>query len=162
MAADSPIPIRARPAHFPATETHNRATIYFVTVCTDRRRPVLASDAGHGVLISAWRKATWFSVGRYVIMPNHVHLFCSPAQFPPESLARWVSFWKSDAARRWPAISEGKLWQRDFWDTQLRESDSYHGKWLYVENNPVRAGLVASAADWKYQGELNVLRWHDR
>jgi hypothetical protein len=29
-------------------------------------------------------------------------------------------------------------------------------------NNPVRHGYVAHAEDWPYQGELNVLQWHDR
>jgi hypothetical protein len=32
-------------------------------------------------------------------------------------------------------------------------------KWSYVRENPVRAGLVARAEDWPYQGELNVLDW---
>jgi len=30
-------------------------------------------------------------------------------------------------------------------------------KWLYVRENPVRAGLVRSAEDWPYAGELNDL-----
>jgi len=31
-----------------------------------------------------------------------------------------------------------------------------------VKNNPVRHGHVACAEDWPYQGELNILEWHDR
>jgi len=27
--------------------------------------------------------------------------------------------------------------------------------------NPVKAGLVARWEGWPYQGELNVLRWHE-
>ncbi len=54
--------------------------------------------------------------------------------------------------------SEGtKLWQRAFWDTQLRNSDSYSTKWDYIRNNPVRHGLVEDAGAWPYQGELNFL-----
>jgi hypothetical protein len=30
-----------------------------------------------------------------------------------------------------------------------------------VVNNPVRHGYVAHGEDWPYQGELNVLLWHD-
>ncbi|PYJ59756.1 MAG: hypothetical protein DME74_11770 [Verrucomicrobia bacterium] len=52
-------------------------------------------------------------------------------------------------------------WQRDFWDRQLRRGESYAEKWKYVENNPVRHGHVQRAEDWLYQGELNVLHWHD-
>lgn len=37
------------------------------------------------------------------------------------------------------------LWQRDFWDTQLRCVESYSAKWDNVRHNPVRAGLVTKA-----------------
>src|SRR6266566_2545894 len=50
----------------------------------------------------------------------------------------------------------GSIWQREFWDRQLRRAESYEEKWQYVKNNPVRV------EDWPYQGEVNVLEWHDR
>jgi len=152
---------RRRPAHFPGQEAGNRSTLFFVTVCTHDRRPVLANAAGHAALLDAWAKARWCYVGRYVIMPDHVHLFCAPAAHPPESLARWVACWKSIVARNWPDAGIEKLWQRDFWDTQLRRGDSYSAKWEYVRSNPVRAGLVAMSEEWPYQGEVRQFMWHD-
>ena len=53
------------------------------------------------------------------------------------------------------------IWQRGFWDYQLRSGDSYHNRWQYVRDNPVRDELVGNADDWPYQGELNVLHWHE-
>lgn len=53
------------------------------------------------------------------------------------------------------------VWQRDYWDRQLRSGESYSEKWAYVRANPVRAGLVARPEGWPYQGEMCVLRWHD-
>jgi hypothetical protein len=50
-------------------------------------------------------------------------------------------------------------WQSGHWDRQLRRAESYEGKWAYVIDNPVRAGLVATAAEWPYAGELHVLNW---
>jgi putative transposase len=94
-----------------------------------------------------------------MIMPDHIHLFCAPGEFPPIPLAPWVKFWKSQAARFWPEKGDAPVWQRDFWDTQLRRGDNYTEKWHYVVSNAVRAGLVQRAEDWPYQGELNVLRW---
>ena len=66
-----------------------------------------------------------------------------------------------DAQQRVPPRNP-PLWQRDCWDRQLRTGESYTQKWEYVRNNPVRKGLVANADDWPYQGELNVLEWHER
>jgi REP element-mobilizing transposase RayT len=69
----------------------------------------------------------------------------------------WVRYWKSLASRRWPVPGQQPIWQRDFWDTELRNDDSYEAKWEYVRNNPVRRGLCTSPEAWPYFGELNVL-----
>ena len=70
-----------------------------------------------------------------------------------------MEYWRNAVTRAWPVTADKPLWQRDCWDRQLRQGDSYSEKWEYVRNNPVRAGLVARADDWPHQGELNVLRW---
>ena len=146
----------------PVFESGNQAVIVFVTVCTKGRRPVLANDTIHTLLREAWIDAQLWRVGRYVIMPDHLHLFAAPATIPPEPLRKWTSYWKSCAARKWPESGPSPVWQTDVWDTQLRASESYASKWTYVRENPVRSGLVRDVDDWPYQGELNVLRWHDR
>jgi putative transposase len=92
-------------------------------------------------------------------MPDHVHLFCAPGEEPPTPIRSWVKFWKSHAARGWPHQEHAPVWQRDFWDTQLRRGESYTEKWDYVVDNAVRARLVERPEQWPYQGELNVLRW---
>ena len=115
----------------------------------------------HALLLAAWREANWFSVGRYVVMPDHVHLFCSPAVNPPEPLVRWTTYWKSLVARRSPDGEGARLWQRNIWDVQLRRGEDYGEKWHYVFHNPVRAGLVDRPEAWPYHGELETLRWHD-
>ena len=96
-----------------------------------------------------------------MLMPDHVHLFCAPGIMDYPALGNWVSFWKSIAASIWPDHTVGKVWQKDFWDTQLRRGDSYAEKWEYVRMNPVRKELVRESADWPFQGEMNQLAWHD-
>ncbi|CAN5710090.1 hypothetical protein BH20VER1_BH20VER1_23860 [soil metagenome] len=119
---------------------------------------MLASPVAHDVLVSAWTVATAWLVGRYVIMPDHVHLFCSPGGLDAPLLERWMKYWKSSATK---LLGEpgGTVWQRHHWDRQLRRGQSYSEKWEYVCNNPVRHRLVSNAAEWPYQGELNQLRW---
>ena len=94
-------------------------------------------------------------VGRYVIMPDHIHLFCSPATQDAVGVAQWVTYWKRLVSQQLPKLQP--MWQRDCWDTQLRHHESYSEKWEYVGNNPVRAGLAAVADDWPYQGIVNHL-----
>ena len=81
-----PRPERKKPAHFPTVEVGFGSIIIFLTVCTDRRRPLLANNQAAGLIITAWQAANFWRVGRYVIMPDHVHLFCAPNTFPPQPL----------------------------------------------------------------------------
>ena len=67
-----------------------------------------------------------------------------------------------DARERVSPVRNPSLFQRECWDTQLRKGDSYAVKWEYVRNNPVCRGLVDNVDAWPYQGEMNVLEWHDR
>jgi putative transposase len=150
---------RKHPAHHPTLERHNRPIIVFVSVCTKDRRKILANQTIHHWLREAWQVNTSWLVGKYIIMPDHIHFFCAPGEREAIGVAEWTKFWKSHAARFWPYASQAPVWQRECWDTQLRNHESYGDKWQYVAQNPVRAGLVQAAEEWPYQGELNILRW---
>ncbi len=102
---------------------------------------------------SEWR------IGRYVIMPDHVHFFAGPVADDGKPLSLFMGSWKRRTSRRlrqhWPEFR----WQPEFFDHLLRSSESYEQKWEYVRANPVRAKLVERAEEWPYQGEMNILRW---
>jgi putative transposase len=149
---------RHHPIHLSPLEAHNRPVIIFVTCCSAKKLPVLASRLAHESILTAWSAASMWLVGRYVVMPNHVHMFCAPNGVDAPSLDRWMRYWKSRAIVAMGKRS-GDLWQRHHWDRQLRSGDSYGEKWEYVRNNPVRHSYVANADDWPYSGELNELRW---
>lgn len=200
-------PSQHRPAHHPAVESGNRAVLVFVTVCTRNRQAVLANPHMHAALRHAWTTARDWWVGRYVVMPDHVHFLCAPGRCDYPALSKWMAYWKSLVVRMekgfgplaggmapspsdaggpggtgpsrgmangpggtGPSTGFGGTastpsllaWQRDYWDRQLRNGESYGEKWAYVRTNPVRAGLVERPEDWLYQGEMNELRWHDR
>ncbi|HKI16645.1 MAG TPA: hypothetical protein VKA15_02140 [Isosphaeraceae bacterium] len=133
-----------------------RPTIVFVTVSTKSRLSWLASVENHVALRSVWEEATAWLVGRYVLTPDHLHLFAAPGR-TEIPLDNWVRYWKSRITRM--NYRPTQEWQSNHWDTRLRSGESYEEKWWYVRNNPVRAGLVSNADTWPYQGELNVLPW---
>jgi len=146
--------------HLAPLEIGNQPILQYVTTNVDKRRPLLAKQDAMDVLLAAWKRADHWLVGRFVIMPDHLHLFCAPV-VNSTSLKQWMAFWRSDATRRWPRADEKPIWQRDFFDRQLRCGESYTQKWMYVWENPVRAGLVSDAEDWPWKGELNNLQWHE-
>ncbi len=153
------LPKRRHPAHPAVLQIWDRPSIVFVTVCTRGRKPLLARHEVLVLLRAVWRDSNDWLVGRFVIMPDHIHLFCGPARLDSPPVGNWVRYWKSLATRRWPWPEERPIWQSDFWDRQLRHGESYSKKWEYVRLNPMRHGLVACPEDWRYQGEMNELRW---
>jgi putative transposase len=132
-----------------------RNPLYFVTCCTYRRRPHLADTRVHSAFIEFARNAQkelGIAIGRYVIMPDHLHVFVSgPDDFV---LSRWVGTLKRVIGKQIDSSSSDPIWQRGFFDHVLRSSESYSEKWNYVRENPVRVGLVKSAEDWPYSGEI--------
>jgi REP element-mobilizing transposase RayT len=156
---ENQLPKRKRLPHFPSIDRHNQPNIHLITVCTKNRRPVLACDLMHQILRTAWQAADSFRVGRYVLMPDHLHLFCTPVQIGPDYLEPWIRYWKSLTTRQHPAMEKGGLWQRDFWDTQMRNAENYATQWDYIWLNPVRSGLVSDPDEWPYKGEMHPCGW---
>ena len=126
--------------------------LYFVTFNTRARRKILATKEIHAQFIAFARvgEARGIRVGRYVLMPDHVHLFIrGHADFV---LCQWVRLLKRKLSAE--ILAPPPHWQPGFFDHLIRNSESYAAKWEYVRENPVRAGLVASYEFWPYQGEL--------
>ena len=95
------------------------------------------------------------AVGRYTIMRDHVHLFVRGAD--DFRLGPWVGRLKQAIAKYMVPAGTLPIWQRGFFDHLLRSDESYAQKWNYVRENPVRAGLVTSADDWPYSGEIVLI-----
>jgi len=131
-------------------------TIVYLTVCTLNRVPWLAQESAHDTVRRVWAEAKAWSVGYYLLMPDHAHLFCSPHDINIP-LDNWITYWKSMFRRATP--DPCWRWQSNKWDTRLRNNENYHNKWEYVRHNPVRKGLASQPDNWPYQGILNELRW---
>ena len=130
--------------------------LFFVTFCTYRRKQWLACDEIHVAFIRfAQRAESEFNVavGRYVLMPDRIHLFVSGGL--DFVLGHWIGMLRQALAKA-AGRPEKRLqnWQEGFFDHVPRSEESYGEKWNYVRENPVRAGLVMSPDGWPYQGEI--------
>ena len=89
-------------------------------------------------------------------MPDHVHLILSPLvdeeQMKITPLARIMSSIKSVSARRInkALCRAGHVWQDESFDHVIRASEGLDQKITYVLENPVRAGLAARRALYKW------------
>ena len=150
--------IRHRPPRL-ARLFSNLRPFYFVTFNTHARRKILACPEIHETFRAFCRKAVnhHVAVGRYVILPDHIHMF---VVMPAEGilLARWVQSLRANVGKTLLALGHAKPhWQEGFFDHLLRSGESYTEKWAYVLQNPVRAGLAGRTEDWPYQGEIETI-----
>jgi putative transposase len=103
--------------------------IYFITTCTFKRRAILASKEAAQVLVDEWQNARdrhGWAIGRHVIMPDHVHFFCS-AELDAKALPTFMQAWKQWTSKRIARELKlfGTIWQEEFFDHVLRSDESY-------------------------------------
>ena len=152
---DSRFPQRKRLGHG-VLYIEGQPTIVFDSVCMKDRDPGLANEEVHLLLREVWTSASAWLVGRYVIMPDQIHLFAGMAHDRIE-FKNWSKFWKSDFTKKHKVA--GHRWQSSDWDTRMRTSEQYEEKWQYIRLNPERQKVVNRPEDWPFQDVLNELRW---
>ena len=87
----------------------------------------------------------------FVIMGNHIHLFC---EFGPKGM-KWVM----EDFKRWTGhqaakliLIEDRFWQREWFDHWSRSDNEDDRIVAYIRNNPVKAKLVNRWQDWPWVG----------
>ena len=109
----------------------------------------------------------------YCLMDNHVHLIAIPHD--EKGLSRAMQRIHSDYSRATHLRLRrmGHLWQARFHSTPLTEGKHSWDALLYVERNPVRAGLVEHCRQWRWSSAqahlglvenplLDLVRWRGR
>jgi REP element-mobilizing transposase RayT len=95
-----------------------------------------------------------YDLRAWVIMSNHVHLFVDPC-VPLERINRSVRAYTAREANRILGRS-GQFWQHesyDHWSRDLRQSERITA---YIEENPVSAGLVSHASDYRWSSAFGL------
>ena len=133
-----------------------RPSFVLLTVNTEQREAWLADAIVHQLLHQTWQEATAWLVGDYLIMPDHLHLFCAPRDLA-FTIEQWITYWKREFRRK-HRCAEWRFQPRG-WHHRLREDEDYSDKWLYVQENPLRKNLVTRIEDWPYKGRVHDIRW---
>jgi putative transposase len=85
----------------------------------------------------------------YVVMANHVHLLVEPRVSPSKFLQSVKGF--SARQANWILNRSGQpLWQSESFDHWVRDERELERVRQYIENNPVRAGLVTQAEEYRW------------
>ena len=143
---------------------HTPGALHFVTAVCDDRIPVFKNDSNCSLFFQAvkhLKEEHPFKLIAYVVMPDHCHLIVNPRDGQITGLtgalkslsARYII----DAAPEKFSIADQKadgsthqLWQGSFRALALWSAWLIWRKINYIHNNPVKAHLVRSAADYKW------------
>lgn len=91
-----------------------------------------------------------YALHAWCVMPNHVHVLLVAKE--DRSLGQIVREWKTITAKR---VNErlgrkGSVWAADYFDRFVRDEAHYQSTKLYIERNPVAAGLCEAPEDWRF------------
>lgn len=124
---------------------------HFITFSCYQRLPFLWNEHLRDIFVESLetvRRRYGLRVYGYVVMPEHVHLLVSEPDI--EILARAIQALKVSVVRRATDIHTGTLWQKRYYDHNVRTYESFIGKLRYIHRNPVKRGLVQKPEDWRW------------
>jgi putative transposase len=133
-----------RPKH----RTQPGAT-YFITTNTWQRRALFQNPNTASIVEAAifrYRDAGHYHLHRYVVMPDHIHLILTPAQ--STSLEKAVQLVKGGSSHE--IGSRFPVWRVGFTEHQIRDRSDFDLHVRYVDDNPVKAGLAATPAEYPH------------
>ena len=131
---------------------------YFLTFCTWDRLPrfkdptVVADTLAH---IQRTADDESFEVLAYCFMPDHLHLLVKGLE-QTSDLKTFVKMSKQRSGYAHHRRGRERLWQGGYFERLLRDDGEAGRCAQYIANNPVRAGLVSSPADYEF---LCVRAW---
>ena len=151
-------------SHYRRANTPNAT--YFFTVVTYRRQIFLCDEPVRNALRNAIRKTQAqypFKIDAWVLLPDHMHTIWTLPENDPNFSLRWQLI-KRYVTRECGATlnrpewlntsktkhKESTLWQRRFWEHQIRDDNDYQTHMDYCHFNPVKHDLVKQVQDWPY------------
>ena len=135
--------------------------LYFVTICTEEKKPILSTIVGddahivpkkvvlkpYGVIVEKYINSinkTYknISVENYIIMPNHIHMLIFIDNFNNGTM------WASSPTKLGTIVRSLKtmvtkevgfsIWQRSYYDEIIRDEKHFQSVWNYIEYNALK------------------------
>jgi putative transposase len=133
---------------------------YHVSARINRGEMVFIPQEDKELFLNVLKKAKKrydFQVKNFCIMSNHLHLIIKPGK--EESLSRIMQWILSVFAMAWNRRHhlKGHLWGERFFSKIIAGILDFLRTCMYIDDNPVKAGLVELPWQWEYGG-----LWHHR
>jgi len=137
---------------------------FFFTVVTYQRQPLFKNANNINLLRAAIRETKVlhpFKIDAFVVLPDHLHCIWTLPLNDKNFSTRWrliKSYFtraclpqdKCLPTRARQHKGEQSIWQRRFWEHQIRDEQDFIKHVEYIHYNPVKHGYVNAVRDWPY------------
>ena len=120
------------------------------------RQPALADMVVEAIRYNAF-VLNHYAVHAFVVMPNHVHLLVTAA-VPLSKLTKSLKGITAKRANSMLALTGNPFWQEESYDHVVRQEREFQQIQNYIEENPVRAGLVREAHEYRWSSAATATR----
>ena len=128
---------------------------YFLTFVAAHRRRLFQVEANAELFIDVLRihraKAR-FEMYAFAVMPDHAHLLLTPAA--DVSLEKTVQYIKGGFS--FLLKSKLDVWERGYNESRVADVPSFHACQRYIEQNPVRKHLAATATVYPFSSASRI------
>lgn len=138
--------------------------VFFFTVVTDQRQPILTTDLGRRVLRGAIQETRGnlpFESIAWVLLPDHLHTIWELPESDTDYSTRWRLI-KTAFTKTWRRLGgsvtrlsqsrqrrgERGVWQRRFFEHTCRDERDFQRCFDYIHVNPLKHNLVERVSDW--------------
>jgi putative transposase len=131
---------------------------FFVTSVSNGRRPIFREERMARLILNVLednRSKKRYLLHEFVVMPDHFHLILTPA--PDVSLEKALQYIKggfSFRAKKELQVTS-LIWEESFTNHRIRNAEDYETHREYVLQNPVKAGLAKTPAEYPYSSAHN-------
>lgn len=130
---------------------YERGGLYFFTVVTADRRPLLTTPSRIESLRASFRHVMTrrpFRLQAIVVLPDHLHCLWQLPADDADFSNRWKML-KSHFTRHLPGLKR-PIWQPRFWEHLIRDTIDQQRHLDYIHFNPVKHGLVDDPSEWPF------------
>jgi putative transposase len=140
--------------------------IFFFTVVTYQRMPILTNESSRRILHDAWIEVNhWFPFETIAIclLPDHLHCIWQLPEGDDNYSIRWGQIKRLFTHRYLQEIGPGQerneshqkrreaaIWQRRFWEHTISDKVDLETHLDYIHYNPIKHGFVTKAASWEW------------
>jgi putative transposase len=96
------------------------------------------------------RKTEPFDLIAWVVIPDHWHFVIDVRYNRPDALMKKIKLTFASSYRYRKGMRSGQVWQNRYWDHVIRDQEDLNRHIDYIHFNPVKHGLVLSAASYEH------------